>query len=188
MKLPELVYRKYKRLEELSGSRDTFNAIEMAVILRSLLITDGNGLISQLLREHPEYRPRSKKSRITFRIAKSQLIGDYGWVMEGIVPDPTFPIKQNVANVTRDAFLKTGVVKSQNIIFSVHDVIDFLANKEGGVHRDRNSTNEILIQLQDEFRVGGTEGVAATMCGISQVVTDGLKPIINLMEANNKYG
>ena len=177
MTTAQLFLRKYQKLSELSLSRDSFDALEMAAVLRLLLTSDGCGLAQQVIHEYDDQLELTRRQRMKFFICDLKPIGDYWWAGDFSGSDPV--PGDTVRRLSLDDFLNYTVIKIQDRHVSVLEIINFLANKEGGVHRDTVEYDELLRQIQHEFSIGGTEGVSSAMHGIASVVVESLEPLYN---------
>lgn len=179
MTTKQLFTRKFEHLEKLAHSRDTYDALEKARIIRQLIF-EGQSLTSQLWREHPELR-----KKLSFKINNPKLIADIEWIADGLHPNNhPFP---NLQELDLDKFLTTPVIKYGSEYRTVGDVVEFLANKDGGVHRDRPNADSILSELQDDYIVAGigNEGVSSTMRGIAEVVLSTLEPFYKAIKSSS---
>jgi hypothetical protein len=156
----------------------------MAAVLRHILTSDGRGLAKQVLHEYNDQIKLTRKQRMRFFICDQKPIGDYWWAgdFSGSDPVPGYTVKR----LSLDDFLNYTVIKIQDRAVSIVEIINFLANKEGGVHRDTKEYDELLRQIQHEFSIGGTEGISSAMHGIANVVVESLEPLYNQVVRINK--
>lgn len=153
-----------KTLEELKSrikSTDQYDILMTSGLLRKLLLDGGDSLINQINKGTTKVKFRvnlREPIRIRFPdIIKN--VDSYMWVArEGINPDIADQRSKdyNPKLLNLEEFLKCPVAFNKQSI-TIKDLIKFLSNKEGGVHKEiKNVNNEkeiknILLREMDSF-------------------------------------
>lgn len=176
MNVERLFVHTLHDLAERSESADEYTLLMSAALLRKLLL-DNHPLIDQVNRTY--------RLELRFRISDispaEQLILDakpFFWsIADGL--DPDLPLAYAPFEATRDQFLGRRVMWFQGSWIRVRDVIDHLANVEGGVHRGkpRYERQRVLRAAAEFFSHGGLPGAVNQVRSIGRIAVRGLNPL-----------
>jgi len=166
--------RKYEELEHLVSSKDDYDVLKISAILRLLLL---EGLMH--------------KANKRFKIHVSFKIGIRTYKIPGF-PDPDvwsaqdgiYPPSSRTPHIFKevkvDKFLSTPLMKLENEILTLKDIIRYEANVKGGVHVgkvNKNKPKESILESSSIFQVGNFRLSLRQLIAIGKVTLDGLKPI-----------
>lgn len=179
-----LFVEAFEDLERRLQERTLYAAVRSAAILRQMFV-DKHTLIAQAKKPyaiklvfsvlHP---PRVDFAALGLPRPNIEILGEQ---IEG-TPSPMLR-----TNLNHDQFLGYTVARVEDSIFSVRDLIDFLANARGGIHLGPPDDDQVLLaELESKFplrlldRSGREEQVLPTVLtirGITKVALDGLRPL-----------
>lgn len=170
-----------KELERHLDNPTEQSLIACSAILRKILLSDQNGLLGELGRIIPGFRTRNTRRFVKFHaaiLADSHIrdlpSGGYAHliVKDDEIAESTYP------GYNRDKFLQLPVkdVKLNNgqvMTVTIRDVINFVANKLGGVHFDLSSLDtkhQVLYALDEKYQFSVASSVVSSIKGISEIV------------------
>ena len=171
---------KLKQLESLIKNTDIYNSIEIAGIVRDLLLSDQNGLVGELLRHHPELRTKRSR-RLEFSVehtGSSEAMPGTGRAFLNIPPGQqsnfcTHVPLEGIQIYTRDKFLALPVLCIQDDHYSYKDIISFVANKLGARHFDLTSGSDkqmLLHEIRNTFGIDNFDPILTGLRDRSAVV------------------
>jgi hypothetical protein len=166
-------------IREKIASGSKYHSIRACGLLRQLLV-DGSNLLARV------NRPYGLKIKF--------VVGHLGFKETGFTTDnmvvfwkPFLPnlSSRNSHEVTKDQFLAIKVIKTENHLFSVFDVIDVTSNISGGVHigdpkNDKQIKYEELLK-SIENPIISRDITQRTINDICLIVLDTLKPLEELI-------
>jgi hypothetical protein len=159
----------------LSGTSE-YDLVKASALLR-LLLLDDQPLMDQV--------NRTRRLDIRFAVGRTPYT-DVVMAAKPIVYargdglDPGTGIPSTVAvPLKRDAFLREVVIFYEGHVATVHDVIDYLAHVEGGVHRGiaRDGKAKALKAMSEQIALGGYPLGAQSVRAIARVVINALQPL-----------
>lgn len=177
-----LFSRTLDDLEEKSNSNDEYELLMTTPLLRKLLIDGDNSLISQINKKGKKLRFRVNVREPLHKrfptIFKSADLKSYKWFsLDGFDPETADASRGfNPIELTYDDFLKQVVIYANHEEITVKDLILHLANKEGGVHKQRRELekhemrNLILQELGESLGIGNLPSVLSSLRAINRVV------------------
>lgn len=182
---PEYLFvEAFEDLERRLAERTLYAAVRSAAILRQMFV-DQHTLVAQAKKGHAIRLVFSVLHPRTIDFAALGLprpnVEFLGEQIEG-TPEPMGRTRLN-----HDQFLGYMVARVEDSVFSVRDLIAFLANARGGVHLGPPDDDQALLaDLESKFPLrlvdanGQDETVLPTVLtirGITKVALDGLRPL-----------
>lgn len=176
MDIDRLFVHTLRDLEERTASTDEYTVLMSAALLRKLLLDDSR-LVDQVNRTY--------RLKLRYRISDvspwEKLILDdrpVFWIIEDAL-DPDSPFAYVPYDATRDQLLARQVMYFSGSRITVRDVIDQLANIEGGVHSgspkgDRQRALQAAAQF---YSRAGLPGAVSQTRLIGRIIVRGLRPL-----------
>ncbi len=168
---------RYEKLGQILTSRKQDELIDLALILRQLLV-DGTNLVDQVNRTH--------RLKLQFTIGRSsrECVAE---MMTFGASSPQIHLLRKLApkepkrEVSRDQFLKHEIVKIGLNYYSVHELLDTCANRLGGVHFDPKGEEQEVVRdlkmLAESLERMGIGTVFDALMFMAEVSHAGLKPL-----------
>lgn len=175
MDIDRLFVHTLRDLEERTASTDEYTVLMSAALLRKLLLDDSR-LVDQVNRTH--------RLKLRYRISDvspwEKLILDDGpgfWTIEDAL-DPDSPFAYAPYDATRDQLLARQVMYFSGSRITVRDVIDQLANIEGGVHSGspKDDRQRALQAAAQFYSRAGLPGAVSQTRLIGRIIVRGLRP------------
>ena len=177
-----------RTLDDLStrlASDDEYTLLMAAPLLRKLLL-DSDSLLNQV--------NRSRRLKIMFKInSKSPYdtalakLGAPFFSSEEDAIDPELdlpPGMRNEMQVKLDGLLKREVLMISGDTVTIRDLIDQLANIEGGVHSGKPDDKQKVLQaVSQRIYIGGLPAGVRQVRAIIRIVLRGLAPVRAAVEA-----
>lgn len=169
-----LFIKDLENLEERMQSRDEYEILGIAALLRKLLL-DKEPLVDQV--------NRSRRLKIRFKINPPKIPMDppptFWSIEDGLDPETARPRRTGPAEVRKDEFLAAQVLYVNGKVFTVRDIILYMANVHGAVHagNPKNSKDKTLKKIADMFSIGGLQAGIRLLRAIARVVIKGLQPL-----------
>ena len=185
---PEEVFKyRYERLSLLVQGGQSAQLLDVAQILRQMLI-DSPSIVDIVNRNH--------KLKIQFevfestdeQIARVRAISGMtpSFVYTGTVLPPFAPTKL----LKKDSFLAFNMLFLSGQHFTVSQIIRASANRLGGVHYSRSSSDNqeesILRKLDDLMSIGGAPATLSSLILLGQIVTKSLAELYS--KVNQQLG
>jgi len=186
----ELFLKTLDELESRIKSKDTYDILMSAGLLRKLILDGKNSLATQVkkpgerLTFNVNYKePLHIRKPVVF---KERDLNTYKWLIEeGINPDKADKTRDyNPQSLDLDKFLKYVVIFVSGKEITIKELIRHLANKEGAIHKQRRpliSLNEakniLLRELGEAIKVKNIPAGISTLKGIGEVVLNSLRAL-----------
>lgn len=176
MDIDRLFVRTLRDLEERTASTDEYTVLMSAALLRKLLL-DESRLADQVNRNH--------RLKLRYRISgvspyEKLVLEDRPtfWCIEDAL-DPDGPLAYAPYDATRDQFLARQVIFFAGKRITVRDVIDQLANIEGGVHSGspKDDRQRALQAAAHFYNRSGLPGAVSQTRLIGRITVRGLRPL-----------
>jgi hypothetical protein len=174
--IDRLFVHTLRDLEERTASTDEYTVLMSAALLRKLLL-DESRLVDQVNRAH--------RLKLRYRISdvspwEKLLLDDNPvfWTIEDAL-DPDSPFAYAPCDATRDQFLARQVMYFSGSRITVRDVIDQLANIEGGVHSGspKDDRQRALQAAAQFYSRAGLPGAVNQTRLIGRITVRGLRPL-----------
>jgi hypothetical protein len=167
----ELFVHRYDELVDLSAVADDIRALRIAGVLRQLFI-DGTPLVHLANRE--------QRLRLQFSINDVPPLAIPGATVlltSALLPSAG-PFGGAARSVKLNDFLSTWIIQHEARRYTVHDVIDFAANKAGGVHLDRRGTegSSLAVALSG-LETLGVQPLVLALQAIAAIAVEALQPL-----------
>ncbi|MHA6770111.1 hypothetical protein [Sphingobium ummariense] len=178
----------YERLQEIIKNPSAANLLNSSSILRKLLC-DTNPLVHQA--------NRNAKIKIQFQVSEYGITREDDPIFEGsrggiqylsqidsLCPG-NFDENTNIVQLNLDSFLSTKVVFIRGRMVSVLELIKYLSDNAGGVHKDKPSkeSSKLLEGLGINHYVGGVPAPLRIILSVCQVVSVALFPLYKWIKA-----
>lgn len=169
-------------LRNRATSDDDYSLIQSSALLRKLLL-DKDPLLNQFKRE------------IDYKIPVNFTVIDY--IPPAITNEADFysiPLSPELSRplptkeIKIEEFLTTGVFIIKGRVYTVRELIKYLAHAEGGVHidiegvkKDLDLTNEDITkitELQNQLKINGLSSISREIKKIAMVVLKTIDPIL----------
>jgi hypothetical protein len=168
-----LFIKTLEDIEKKMASQDAYEIFMIAGLLRKLLVDDFP-LVNQI--------NRVKKLKITFLI-NARKINDilksatFYSMEDGF--DPNTSHMAETKEVNMDEMLSAHIMFINGEAISVRDLIKFISNVQGSIHagQPKNSKENMLVEVQKYFSIGGLPAGIRTLLSVSRVVLRGLDPL-----------
>lgn len=176
MDIDRLFVHTLRDLEERTASTDEYTVLMSAALLRKLLLDDSR-LVDQVNRTY--------RLKLRYRISDvspwEKLILDdrpVFWIIEDAL-DPDSPFAYVPYDATRDQLLARQVMYFSGSRITVRDVIDQLANIEGGVHSGspKDDRQRALQAAAQFYSRAGLPGAVSQTRLIGRIIVRGLRPL-----------
>jgi hypothetical protein len=163
-------------LEERTASTDEYTVLMSAALLRKLLL-DGSRLADQVNRTH--------RLNLRYRISdvspyEKLVLEDSPtfWSIEDAL-DPDSPFAYAPYDAARDQFLARHIMYFDGSPITIRDIIDQLANIDGGVHSGspKNDRQRALQAAAHFYSRSGLPGAVSQTRLIGRIVVLGLRPL-----------
>jgi hypothetical protein len=178
---PKAIFKyKYERLQELLKGGPEVQLLDVAAILRHLLL-DGEPLVDIVNREF-RIPIRFKVFRSATEIyERDKLAGSTStFVFVGNTRPPFAPLRE----IKKDKFLNFDLYYLDGTKFTVKQVIRLCANELGGVHNQKDfskSEEQMLRTLNKAFSIGGVSSALAALQLIGSTTIEALEKLYSLV-------
>jgi hypothetical protein len=161
---------------------------QLAALLRKLLL-DGQPLMDAV--------NRSRRMRIRFSVYDGSPYQDmvlssgpvFYALQDAFDPEAVAVANARIAEVGRDGLLERGIVLMNGVWFSVADIVKYVANVEGAVHRGSPNDAKQRALAATDIRIGGYDSpVVRSLLAVARVVARGLEPLEARIRADRKAG
>jgi hypothetical protein len=169
-----------KTLEELNNriqANDPYNILMAAGLLRKLLIDGENSLIYQINKNEQSIKFHTNvKTPLHIRnpllFTKEDLIA-YSWFAEdGLNPDTADKTRNfNPQHLTLKEFLEYVVIYTEGQKITIRYLIEYIANKEGAIHRQKKQLHRKDIKSQLLNDLGNSLHIKNLPIGLSTLKT-----------------
>lgn len=165
----------YDELEELcEGQLSDYKINQISRVLRQFLF-DSKSIISTAANIA---MPRNGRFTFTCNPYKSFRTPDleFGSIQDGFHPEPDMPFASPI-KVSRQDLGKQCLFEYKGNLFTVKQLVKYIANKEGGIHFDQTEldvTEKEMREAQDFLGVGGRAALTSMLKSIGLVVLEGL--------------
>jgi hypothetical protein len=168
----------------LKPAIEPYRILMSAALLRKLLL-DSPSLTDQV------NRTWRLKIRYTTNVSDPvwKIVGGpapvFWSIQDGLDPATALTAAQP-ADLTRDQFLARPVMVANGVEFTVRDVIAQVAHISGAVHSGspKNPKEALLAAVSADIQVGGYDPSVRTLQAIGRIVTRGLTPLRDAIEAS----
>jgi len=185
----ELFIRNIDKLKEFLANPTEENLFESSRMLRQLL-ADEQPLLHQA--------NRNKRQKISFTIYDSGLQHPSAKERTGFAKDITFwaPLDgfsprlgrpgRPTVTLNLDYFLKQPVAVIEDQMPTVLDVIKYLANYAGAIHKGTPDTPQTITleAVAKELKFANTPSVIRMLLGVVDVVVEACEPLYQALKAN----
>jgi hypothetical protein len=158
--------------ERIKPGLPAYDVLMSAALVRKLLLDDTP--LVHLVNQH-------RKIRLRFRINNRKPPSDptpiFWSLQDGL--DPNTAHRSEPIDVTLDRLLSTPVFLVDGKFLTIKNVVLYVANIIGAVHKSSARTEEALTleQVSTSLQIGGYDPAVRTLQAISRVVIAGLEPL-----------
>lgn len=176
----ERLIRSVAELQDRIACADRVNLLEASAILRRLLL-DARPLVHLVNRVY--------RCKLLFPVVQERTESKI-LLSANIAPlssAPQFAPAGQLVQLPLEAFLAQAVVRRENFICSVRDVIDVCANTKGGIHFDEPRTDvaQQILALDQQSQPAFIDASLYALADFSWSVIHGLRPLIAEIEARH---
>jgi hypothetical protein len=178
--IEKLFIRTLDDLQNKISSNDDYEILHISALLRKLLL-DGEPLIHQVNRRY--------QKKITFHIGLPLELNQTNYqnwsIQDGFDPDTGRPGRPT-DNVSVEGLLSAKVLKINDVLFTVVDLLKYEAHIKGGVHAGKpdNDKQGILVFYENNTLINGIRMSLNQLKSIGRVVLKGLLALRDAVEEN----
>lgn len=185
-----VVKNKVARLEAIQLSKDPFDIIEAAGLVRDLLVTEGQGMLVDLVKSYPELGGKRNK-RLIFTV---QHLGGTKISRDGTTSIPAgendefcthIPLT-GIRQYLFDQFMRLPILCIEGDHYDYRDMIKFVANKLGGRHFDSKTGTDrqlLLREIRKNFGVEEFDPILLPILEKNPIVVKSARAVINRIES-----